>query len=122
MLFLPESPVWYCRKGRHEDAIKSLRRLNGHLADYDEEHEYAVFRQEVEESQALAAKSSNYSWIACFKGTNLRRTLVSTIPFSMQVGGPCGALSLISHPELCRWTPHVQRSILFADDRHDQCL
>lgn len=90
MLFLPESPVWYCRNGKHEKAMASLRRLTGRHEWYDEEHEYAVFRQGVEESEALAAKSSSYSYLACFKGTNLRRTLISTIPFSMQnfVGGP----------------------------------
>lgn len=85
MVLLPESPVWYCKNGKHDKAMASLRRLNGKLPDYDEEHEYAVFRQEVEESEALVAKSSKYTWLACFKGTNLRRTLISTIPFSMQV-------------------------------------
>lgn len=90
MLFLPESPVWYAKNGRDDRAMRSLRRLVGNVPGYDEAHEYAVFKQEVDESEALAAKSSNVSWVACFKGTNLRRTLVSAIPFSMQnfVGGP----------------------------------
>ncbi|KAL1413457.1 hypothetical protein Q8F55_001224 [Vanrija albida] len=91
LLFLPESPVWYCRNGRHEEAMASLRRLNGKLDWYDEAHEYAVFRQDVEESEALAAKASKHSWLACFKGTNLRRTLISTIPFSMQTIGMSNA-------------------------------
>lgn len=62
----------------------------GNVAGYDLDHEYAVLCQEIRDSEALAAKSSKNSFLACFKGTNLRRTLVSTIPFSMQnfVGGP----------------------------------
>lgn len=85
LVFLPESPVWYCKKGMHDKAKAALHRLTGNVEGYDEEYEYAVFRQDVEESEAVAAKSSSVSWLACFRGTNLRRTLISTIPFSLQV-------------------------------------
>lgn len=86
LCWLPESPAWYYKKGKHEEAKKAIRRLMGNIEGYDLEHEYAVMGQEIDESLVLMHKSSKLSWIACFKGTNLRRTLISTIPFSMQVG------------------------------------
>ena len=71
--------------GREDKAKKAMRRLIGNVQGYDVDHEYLVMKNNLAESQALMEKSSKVSWIACFKGTNLRRTLVSTIPFSMQV-------------------------------------
>jgi MFS transporter, SP family, general alpha glucoside:H+ symporter len=35
LLFLPESPVWYIKKVREDDAKKSIRRLYGQNADVD---------------------------------------------------------------------------------------
>lgn len=96
MLFLPESPVWYCKNGRDDQAMRSLRRLVGNVPGYDYEHEYAVLKQEVAESEVLASKSSSMSWLACFKGTNLRRTIVSTIPFTMQ--NFCGSPLMFNAP------------------------
>ena len=72
--------------GREDKAKKAMRRLIGNVQGYDVDHEYLVMKNNLADSQALMEKSSKVSWIACFKGTNLRRTLVSTIPFSMQVG------------------------------------
>ncbi|KAH8080079.1 general substrate transporter [Filobasidium floriforme] len=90
LVCLPESPVWLCKMGREEKSKKAMRRLVGNVRDYDIDHEYLVMKHHLAESQALMEKSSKLGWIACFKGTNLRRTLISTIPFSMQnfVGGP----------------------------------
>ena len=85
LVWLPESPAWLCKKGRHEQAQKSLRRLIGSVDGYDWDREYAVLKQEIDASLILTQKSSKLGFVACFKGTNLRRTLVSTIPFSMQV-------------------------------------
>jgi hypothetical protein len=80
------SAVWLCKMGREEKSKKAMRRLVGNVRDYDIDHEYLVMKHHLAESQALMEKSSKLGWIACFKGTNLRRTLISTIPFSMQVG------------------------------------
>lgn len=77
--------VWLCKMDREVQAKKAMRRLIGNVAGYDIDHEYLVMKQNLAESQALMEKSSKLGWVACFKGTNLRRTLISTIPFSMQV-------------------------------------
>ena len=69
---------------REIKAKKAMRRLIGNVEGYDIDHEYLVMKQHLAESQALMEKSSKLGWVACFKGTNLRRTLISTIPFSMQ--------------------------------------
>lgn len=94
LVWLPESPAWLCKKGRHEKAQKSLRRLIGTVDGYDWDREYAVLKQEIDASLVLTQKSSKLGFVACFKGTNLRRTLVSTIPFSMQVSSSANFLSM----------------------------
>ena len=65
--------------------MRARRRLVGTPEGYDHDREYAVMAQEIAHSLEQTKKTSGHSWLACFKGTNLRRTLVSTIPLSMQV-------------------------------------
>lgn len=85
LILLPESPVYLYKKGNHEKAKRARRRLIGNVDGYDWDHEYAVFAQGIESSLASAAQASRYSMLACLKGTNLRRTLVSTLPICSQV-------------------------------------
>lgn len=141
-ILLPESPVWLCKKGKHDRAKRSLRRLIGNVEGYDVEHEYKLIQQDVAASLILMERSSKHDWIACFRGTNLRRTLLSTIPFSMQVSLtwaktatcddveksyepeetlPCSVPSCRLKPsgamltplEFCGRTPHAERGLLF---------
>jgi hypothetical protein len=83
-VFLPESPRWYCQKGKHEQAKKVLQRVNGGVEGYDLETEYAILVQEVEDGRHLAVRSSGTSFFDLFRGTNLRRTLISFGPFGWQ--------------------------------------
>ncbi|RSH84102.1 hypothetical protein EHS25_005347 [Saitozyma podzolica] len=83
-VFLPESPRWYCQKGKHEQAKKILQRVNGGVEGYDLETEYAILVQEVEDGHRLAVRSSGTSFFDLFRGTNLRRTLISFGPFGWQ--------------------------------------
>lgn len=85
LALLPESPVWLYKQGKHDKAKRARRRLIGNVAGYDWDHEYAVLGQDLEQSMALAAASSRFSMLACFKGSNLRRTLISTMPICSQV-------------------------------------
>lgn len=82
--FLPESPRWYSRKGRHDKAKEVLLRLNGGIEGYDVEHEYAVIVNEIEDGNALTGAASQYNVFTIFKGTNLRRTLIAFTPFALQ--------------------------------------
>ncbi|TLD07945.1 hypothetical protein PspLS_12172 [Pyricularia sp. CBS 133598] len=92
MLYLPESPVWLATKGRHDEAKRSLRKLVGGKVDgYDIEHEYAVLKQEVEQSIQLSETHGGESdWKAMVAPLNLKRALISTLPFTYQniVGVP----------------------------------
>ena len=82
--FLPESARWLATKGRHDSAKKILQRVNGRVKGYDVETEYAIILQEVEEGRQLSASASKYPVWACFRGTNLRRTLISFFPIAWQ--------------------------------------
>lgn len=71
LLYIPESPRFYARKGKHEQAMAVLRRLNGNVEGYNVELEYAVLSKEVEDGKALATMSSKLSFFEIFKGINL---------------------------------------------------
>ncbi|KAH7363304.1 general substrate transporter [Plectosphaerella cucumerina] len=90
MFYLPESPVWYALNDRPEDAKKSLRRLIGNVEGYDVDHEYACIKYEADESSRLQRQHSDNDWRSFFSRTNLKRTIISTLPFTMQnfVGAP----------------------------------
>ncbi|KAJ0415216.1 general substrate transporter [Aspergillus carlsbadensis] len=90
LILLPESPAWYAARGRHEDAKKSLRKLVGNVAGYDVDHEYKVLRFEVEQSVALAKTETENIWRVMFKKINLKRIVISQLPFTFQnfVGVP----------------------------------
>ncbi|WVR09711.1 hypothetical protein IAU60_006787 [Kwoniella sp. DSM 27419] len=70
MFFAPESPWWLVRKGRLEEAAKSVVRL-GRKTRVNPTEAVAMMRRVVEHE---AQSSPNY--IELFKGTDLRRTLI----------------------------------------------
>ena len=67
------------RKGKIEAAGKALRRLNGGIPGYDVDRELGVMKLDLEgivfSAVAEAARESSY--LDLFRGTNLRRTLIS---------------------------------------------
>ncbi|KAM0324916.1 hypothetical protein ACHAQA_007882 [Verticillium albo-atrum] len=74
-IFMPESPVYLVRMGKMTAAQKSLERLytdpedaKGHL------HRISLTLEEAE-------LSKTGSYIDCFRGTNLRRTLIAIMVF-----------------------------------------
>ncbi|KAH7116447.1 general substrate transporter [Dactylonectria macrodidyma] len=74
-IFMPESPVYLVRMGKMSAAKKSLERLysdprdaEGHL------HRISLTLEEAE-------LSNTGSYIDCFRGTNLRRTLIAIMVF-----------------------------------------
>lgn len=101
---LPESPRWYAEKGQIDKAKASLRRINGTVAGYDLEHEFAVIMQEIEEGKKLSDTTKGVNLLSVFRGTNFvrdrhlpsgthttdmfqRRTYISFMPFAWQQWG-----------------------------------
>nr|POE94447.1 alpha-glucosides permease mph3 [Quercus suber] len=71
IFFAPESPWWLVRKGRHEDAARSVERL-GRKSEVNSADSVAMMRRVIE----LEASVKSPSYIELFKGTDLRRTLI----------------------------------------------
>lgn len=44
LFFIPESPVYYCRKAQHDKAKKSLTYLHKNIKDYDVDMECTTAR------------------------------------------------------------------------------
>ena len=84
LVVLPETPVFYCKQGKHDQAKKSLRRLIGDVEGYDLEHEYACIRYEVEQSEAALKLLAKSRWVSVFKGKNLKRVAIGALPLMLQ--------------------------------------
>lgn len=70
---IPETPRWLCMKGRRDEALATLKTLRVS----DEIAELEILDVEA----SLEMHSEDGSWSDLFKGTNLRRTIISvTIP------------------------------------------
>ncbi|OGE53461.1 hypothetical protein PENARI_c007G02063 [Penicillium arizonense] len=79
----PESPWWLVRKGRTEDAKRSLERLTskGSDSEFDPEETVAM----MVHTTALEAKiTSGASYLDCFRGTDLRRTEIVCMVWAIQ--------------------------------------
>jgi SP family general alpha glucoside:H+ symporter-like MFS transporter len=75
-IFMPESPVFLVRKGSFTKAQKSLERMYTDPLDATAHLE----RIKLTLDEAETEKSST-SYMDCFKGTNLRRTLIAIMVF-----------------------------------------
>jgi MFS transporter, SP family, general alpha glucoside:H+ symporter len=81
--FAPESPWWLVRKGRTQDAVKSVTRLTtkGNNDSFDAEKTVAMM---VHTHQLELKRAEGSSWLDCFKGVELRRTEIACITWSIQ--------------------------------------
>lgn len=83
MLLAPESPWWLVRKGRLEAAKASVRRLTSNQVaprEVDKKVALMVLTTELEREMKVGT-----SYAACFRGTNLRRTIIVMGCYVMQV-------------------------------------
>lgn len=86
MLLAPESPWWLIRQNRIEDAKKALRRLTSgeYASDSHIDKTVALMVATTEHERRI---NSSTSYIACFKGTDFRRTMLVVFLFCMQIIG-----------------------------------
>jgi len=81
--FMPESPWWLAGKGKDDKALHSLRRL-GYSREGESEQRLAVIKLTLEQA---AKETDGATYFECFRGTNLRRTIISIAPLSIQALG-----------------------------------
>jgi hypothetical protein len=86
-------PAYYANRDYDEEGKASLRRINGNVANYDIEIEYAIIKntilEERRELQDLGLVNNSFreilhSYAECFKGPNARRTLGAALPICAQ--------------------------------------
>ena len=82
LLFAPESPWHLVRRGRLEEAERSLRRLQRKSALIDPKQTLATIIHTDNLEQELATGTS---YRDCFRGTELRRTEIACMAFAGQI-------------------------------------
>jgi sugar porter (SP) family MFS transporter len=70
---VPESPRWLIQKGRDAEALRVLKSLRNNVPDAVVEEEARLLAAAVEEQKQFHHATS---FLDCFKGPNLRRTLI----------------------------------------------
>ena len=78
--FCPESPWWLVRQGQVAKADRALRRLTDRSVDTNN----LLANIQLTTRLELAESESN-SFVDCFKGTDLRRSIISSMVYATQV-------------------------------------
>lgn len=82
-IFCPESPWWLVRKGRHDDALKSIKRLLSKSPDYEEQCHQTLAMMISTHKIEVATSEGATIW-DCFKGVQLRRTEIACVTWAIQ--------------------------------------
>lgn len=82
-LFAPESPWWLVRKGRLEDAKKSVMSLSSSNAGVDFDPEDSVALMKATDDLEKEVSTSTSYW-QCFRGVDLRRTEIAAVSYLAQ--------------------------------------
>ena len=90
IFFIPSGPYWLCKNGRYEDARRTLQRITTGGVNVD--WQLANIKETIRLEEGSKSK---VSVIDCFRGTNLRRTLISCQVFNMQA--LCGNILFINY-------------------------
>ncbi|CAG8909798.1 unnamed protein product [Penicillium egyptiacum] len=80
--FLPESPVWYMKKGREDDARKAIARLYGPGANSDACIE--TIKAELKQTENEECAASQTSWKSIFTKEHRSRTLAAVLALQSQ--------------------------------------
>ncbi|KAK8853488.1 hypothetical protein IAR55_004195 [Kwoniella newhampshirensis] len=92
-LWIPETPSYFAARGQHEQGRAVLQRVNGDVEGYDVDAEYNVIKNIIVEEQerlaSLGLEDQSFrhilrSYVECFQGTNLKRTIAASLPASCQ--------------------------------------
>ncbi|KAM0544487.1 hypothetical protein ACHAPJ_011781 [Fusarium lateritium] len=101
--FMPESPWWLIDHGKTDKAVKSLKRL-GYNA-IETEKRLAVIALTLEE---VKKETAGAGFLECFRKSNLRRTIISIAPMSIQA--LCGVFFVAAYStyyqQLAGYTSH----------------
>lgn len=73
LLFIPESPVWYVRKGKFDRAGEALRKINHSMPDYSPETDMTELKHTVEMERI---RDTDSSWTSLVKDPIERRKLI----------------------------------------------
>jgi len=84
VLFAPESPWWLVRRGRVEDAKKSLRYLTSTKNADDSFNVDDTIAMMVTTNELEKALESGTGYFDCFRGIDLRRTEIVTMTWVIQ--------------------------------------
>ncbi|KAJ5578459.1 uncharacterized protein N7459_007423 [Penicillium hispanicum] len=79
---VPESPFYLVRHHQPEKARAVLLRLRANEPGYSVDLELETIRETLD--QELRASTEAPSYLDCFRGTDLRRTLIAVLPMVMQ--------------------------------------
>lgn len=80
LFFAPESPWWLLRRGRKQEALRSIKRL-GYNTESGANEAFAMMERTVE-IEAHAGGSP--SLLDLFKGVDLRRTIITCLVYASQ--------------------------------------
>uniref|UniRef100_A0A060TBJ9 ARAD1D35728p n=1 Tax=Blastobotrys adeninivorans TaxID=409370 RepID=A0A060TBJ9_BLAAD len=93
VLFAPDSPWWLVRKERLDKATKMIRRLSRQT----EEEAARTVAMMVHTNELEKKVQEGATYLDCFKGTDLRRTEISSIVFLIQAVSMGNTMSYSSY-------------------------
>ncbi|GME43046.1 maltose permease [Neofusicoccum parvum] len=83
--FVPESPYYLVGKGRLDEARAALKKIRGSQAGFDLDEEVRAMQSTLDHERQSRADTNQASYLECFQGENLRRTLIACLPVVMQL-------------------------------------
>ncbi|KAI9871365.1 MAG: hypothetical protein M1823_008469, partial [Watsoniomyces obsoletus] len=79
---MPESPWYLVGKGREDKALRSLHRLGHSAASGEDVKRLANIKLTLE---VVRKETDGATYLECFRKSNLRRTIISIAPLSVQM-------------------------------------